>query len=113
MPCLDLGECSGCEIQGRCCHFRVELSGRLFVTEVPCPFLSLETRLCKRYETRLEVPWCNEAGSISQLPGCRPYYDPLSRPVEEFEGTPEISEEMGRQVLEAIRQKIPGSNSLG
>ncbi len=61
----DLKECNGCQDLGACCYFTLDIPGTPIAirSRVPCPYLEEESGLCKRYETRLEVPWCNKGGS--------------------------------------------------
>ena len=60
---VDLKECKGCKSLGACCYFTIEVDGYHLRSTVPCLYLNTSTGLCKRYETRSEVSWCNPGGS--------------------------------------------------
>ena len=45
--------CFDCEVQGWCCYSSTEIEGyNITLSNYPCEDLDIETRLCKRYDTR-------------------------------------------------------------
>lgn len=54
--------CKNCpeKIKGYCCFLNMDLGIHNIILEnVPCPYLDLETKLCKVYSRRdKEAPWC-------------------------------------------------------
>lgn len=77
----DLQECAGCPKLGACCYFSAPVqfadSIAYVASRIPCPYLNTDTKLCTRYETRLEVPWCSPVGGPNIIwPGFCPHVDP-------------------------------------
>jgi uncharacterized cysteine cluster protein YcgN (CxxCxxCC family) len=52
-------DCSGCPVQGKCCHINMKfMDFNITLDHVFCPYLDLETGLCKDYDHRQEHFWC-------------------------------------------------------
>ena len=41
-----------CQRCGRCCFEKIEFEGEIYYTATPCPYLDLDTRLCRVYSER-------------------------------------------------------------
>lgn len=44
-----------CRRCGHCCHAKVIADDEVYYTDLPCPYLDLDTRLCTIYEKRHEL----------------------------------------------------------
>ena len=67
-----------CRRCGRCCFEKIEFSGRVYYTRVPCEFLDLQTRQCRVYPVRSRrrpgcVPLTPEVTAGGYLPADCPY----------------------------------------
>jgi|GEM_PF-997091 len=48
-----------CKRCAGCCYEKIIYRGRVYITDIPCQFLDLETRLCRVYSRRChENPHC-------------------------------------------------------
>lgn len=66
-----------CRRCGVCCHEKVRFGDLVVITDIPCPFLDIETNLCTIYPERFEKqPRCSSAEDsvkANSLPGTCPY----------------------------------------
>jgi Uncharacterized conserved protein len=66
-----------CRNCGLCCHEKIRIGDIVLITDIPCPHLDLETKLCRIYDRRAEIePRClpaEAAVAIGAQPGGCPY----------------------------------------
>lgn len=75
-----------CRRCGVCCHEKVRFGDQVVITDIPCPFLDVETNLCAVYPERfIKQPRCSPAedsAKANALPGNCPYVGGLDGFVE-------------------------------
>lgn len=66
-----------CRRCGACCHEKLRIGKLVLITDIPCEYLDVETKLCRIYDTRSEIePRClgaDEAKEANAQPADCPY----------------------------------------